>query len=89
MSTHMSMHVSMYMCIHRYVKKNQKPLWKETVVVPVLVPTMNDFIEFSLWDRDTLSNDRIGTHWFSFKDIQANGDRHLYTHLCTHAQAHA
>ena len=27
-------------------------------------------------NRDPLSNDRIATHWFSFKDIQANPDKY-------------
>ena len=44
--------------------------WVYELWIPVLVPTMNDMIEISIWDYDRLKeNDRVGTVQLHFRDI--------------------
>ena len=46
-------------------------VFKETLVLPVMIPTMSDFIEFQIFDWDVVGRDLIATLWFQFKELDA------------------
>lgn len=62
--------------------KNELIVWKESIEFPVNIPVVSQKISLSVWDKDALSNDIIGSFEISVSDIFADKYKNFqYLHI--------
>jgi C2 domain/FerI (NUC094) domain len=57
----------------RTVKENRNPHYNQTLSIAMKIPTMNDLVKVEIWDDDFAKDERVGTHYFRFKEIMKKG----------------
>lgn len=61
---------------------NDKIVWNEVMEIPVSVPVVSQRIVLQVWDKDTFSNDIVGSFELSVNDIMTNKYRdYQYIHI--------
>lgn len=65
----------------KVVKKNRNPEFNQELCVACKIPCMNNKIKVEVWDDDLTKDERVGTHYFDFKNICKKTDGPRWANL--------